>query len=557
MMSESTTTMGVFLKWLENNGVTWNKELVEIRPTSTHPGSANTSYACYALKDCKEGDVIAWIPRSSLLSSKTTAIADKLEEKDLTSIQPESSLALALMDEMRANDSPWKGYIKSLPSKILTPLIWKKKDKKWLFGTEMEKKSETRMQSLWDDYEQIKTRFPYSFSKFCIGVLLVRALMLQVDHYHRYAMVPFMNLLMKHDDTHKGQARLDVDGVAVCQDCGKVKVGKCSSCTIPLATWVYPYQRSIKPLDDLEALEEAGVNFYNQHPPDDQGVYRVVLTDNVKKGDMIGYDYGPQSSADMLDRYGFCYKNNSIDNETFTVSRDLIQAVCVDVVRNVMFGKQRMTSDATKRATEHVYGRFRFYCDNYRYLLLAFTNHNVLASIFGKSSKLRTIHEEYTAINGRYQDDLLALFHIVFANDALFKRYESNVFVAVGDMRRYLSLIYIQEHNYATSKKRVHRDPQLEQLQYLVYNACHLLSYYRRACYEEKDAQLWIHPDDDEYCRDQEILTQQESYALTCRINEKRVLERSFAHYDEQLYVCIDDDEDVLDTISNKRSRTV
>ena len=54
-----------------------------------------------------------------------------------------------------------------------------------------------------------------------------------------------------------------------------------------------------------------------------------------------------------------------------------------------------------------------------------------------------------------------------------------------------------------------------------------------------------------------QTLTQQESYALTCRINEKRVLERSFAHYDEQLYVCIDDDDEVLGTISNKRSRTV
>lgn len=333
--------------------------------------------------------------------------------------------------------------------------------------------------------------------------------MLRVDDYHHLAMVPFMNLLMKHDDDHhKGQARLDVsDGAGVCQSCGKNQIGNCPSCSVPYVKSGGDQQQLH--LDDLEALEEAGVNFYNQHTSKDQDIYyRVVLTRGVKKGDMIRYDYGPYSSAEMLTRFGFCYTDNDLEHEKFSVSREMIFAVCVDTVRDVMRGKQRMTTVATKRASDHVRERFRFYCSKIQYLSLAFTsNYSILASIFGTNSYiLPAIHDRYTAINGCYPDDLLVLLHIVFANDALFNSYQANIFVAVGDMRKYLGLIHGQEEgHHAINGKRVRPDPQVEHLQRLVFTACHRLSSRRRACYDEPGAYLPIPPEMDAYRRDHEV----------------------------------------------------
>lgn len=338
--------------------------------------------------------------------------------------------------------------------------------------------------------------------------------MLRVDNYHHLAMVPFMNLLMKHDDHHMGQARLDVDdGADVCQTCGKNQGGNCPSCSIPCeksgGDHQHQQQDTTGLLDDLEALEEAGVNFYNQHSPNEQDIYyRVVLTRSVKKSEMIVYDYGPHSSAEMLTRYGFCYVDNDLEHEKFSVSKDMIFAACIDTVRDIMHGKQPMTSVAMKRASDHVRERFRFYCDKIQYLSLAFTNsHSIIASIFGSNNyALPDIHDRYTAVNGRYPDDLLVLLHIVFANDALFDSYQENVFVAVGDMRKYLALIHEHEEgSLAANGKRVRPDPQVEHMQRLVYTACYRLSLRRRGCYEDPEVYLWIPPEIDAYRRDHEV----------------------------------------------------
>lgn len=80
--------------------------------------------------------IVAKIPRSALLSSKTTAIAGELEQEYLQSRLPECMLAFAFMYELRTDESPWKGYVESLPTDIKTPYSWKGKDQKWLHGTE-------------------------------------------------------------------------------------------------------------------------------------------------------------------------------------------------------------------------------------------------------------------------------------------------------------------------------------------------------------------------------------------------------------------------------------
>lgn len=62
-----------------------------------------------------------------------------MEEGLASTLRPECSLALALMYELLADDeSPWKGYLQSLPTNIMTPTTWNAKDKDLLRGTEVE-----------------------------------------------------------------------------------------------------------------------------------------------------------------------------------------------------------------------------------------------------------------------------------------------------------------------------------------------------------------------------------------------------------------------------------
>lgn len=401
--------------------------------------------------------------------------------------------------------------------------------------------------------------FPGASTKYCSNVLLARSHMFPVDYdYSDYALVPFMDLLMTHDGMHKGQARLYLNGADVYQDLGEsqnaddhsgsIAVKKedhqqhqqssCSSvvkkeedhhqhqqssCSYavkkedhqqdpcPSVVKKEEHEENVGLLDDLEALEETGVNFYDQHSSDEQNdFYEVVLTRSVKQGEMIRYDYRPpQSSSSMLVRHGFCYPDTGVEYESFSVTRDMIFATCVNVVQYVMHGKQPMTLDVAKRASDHVQERFQFYCDYYRYLSFAFTrDYNIIVGIFNTSliHRFEKIHDRYWAYNGRYENDLLLLLHIVFANDALFSSYQANTFAATRDLRKNLALINDQaSYCDGFSRKRVRRDPQVEQLQRLVYTACRDLSYSRRACYEKEDNHSWTPPEVDEYQRQYEV----------------------------------------------------
>lgn len=68
-----------------------------------------------------------------------------MEEGLDSKLQPECSLALALMYEAeKADESPWKGYLQSLPTRIMTPVTWKREDRYLLHGTEVENTTKGR-----------------------------------------------------------------------------------------------------------------------------------------------------------------------------------------------------------------------------------------------------------------------------------------------------------------------------------------------------------------------------------------------------------------------------
>lgn len=76
------------------------------------------------------------IPKECILSIKTTGVANVLDDE---SIEGGCSLALAIMYELsQGKESPWYGYLQSLPTCEDLPIFWSEAEKAFFKGTEME-----------------------------------------------------------------------------------------------------------------------------------------------------------------------------------------------------------------------------------------------------------------------------------------------------------------------------------------------------------------------------------------------------------------------------------
>lgn len=112
--------------WLKEHDITFDESLIKI---NTDP------YSITSLQPLAVGTVICQIPKTAILSCKTTAIADILEQEQLAGIL---GLAVALMFEWSLGErSPWSTYIESLPSLDTVPLFWTPEQLEHLAGTDL------------------------------------------------------------------------------------------------------------------------------------------------------------------------------------------------------------------------------------------------------------------------------------------------------------------------------------------------------------------------------------------------------------------------------------
>ena len=74
----SGTELQRLLNWLEKH-VTWNTQTINIRG-----GDGGTApFSVFAVRDIAEGDSLCVIPKTAVLSTKNTEIADLIEEEQL------------------------------------------------------------------------------------------------------------------------------------------------------------------------------------------------------------------------------------------------------------------------------------------------------------------------------------------------------------------------------------------------------------------------------------------------------------------------------------------
>lgn len=84
--------------WLKSAGISWNEDLIQLRP-------GRTGLAVFALQKIQEGQKLCDIPKSSVLSVKNTEIANILENHKLGG---GLGLIIALMYELSIGEkSVW------------------------------------------------------------------------------------------------------------------------------------------------------------------------------------------------------------------------------------------------------------------------------------------------------------------------------------------------------------------------------------------------------------------------------------------------------------------
>lgn len=96
--------------------------------------SKKAGYSVRSKEAIPADTVVVSIPKSSILSVRTTSIADILEEEMLTGIL---ALSLALIHERSCDTSPFKQYLDSIPAREDIPLFWSAAEVELLRGTDV------------------------------------------------------------------------------------------------------------------------------------------------------------------------------------------------------------------------------------------------------------------------------------------------------------------------------------------------------------------------------------------------------------------------------------
>ncbi|KAI9318079.1 hypothetical protein BX666DRAFT_1856704, partial [Dichotomocladium elegans] len=325
------------------------------------------------------------------------------------------------------------------------------------------------------------------------------------------------------------------------------------------------------PLKDLDELEAKKVDFWKDEDEDDEkDTCDLVLERDVEKGMEIFNTYGPLPNVALLSKYGFCHDNN--ENDYISTTQDIVFSVCVETTRGLLFGDNDTSDKATEESFERVRSRFEFFYANEEILCGSDDEeeeddhdddeHNGCCGDdhdhdhehgHGHSDGEEEEHEHdgccdddgccsgegeddvpqpyYCNSEGEWEDNVMCLLHTVFAGDKLFEKFEQDVSVAV----EYFHAL-ANERNPEDARKLKKIAPELNLSKKLVYLACRSLTEIRRHQYLDPNGR-WIPVEDDIAKRDQ-LTNKREYYALTCRISEKQIIQRSIKYYESRIKAC-------------------
>ncbi|KAF7721273.1 hypothetical protein EC973_004982 [Apophysomyces ossiformis] len=579
--------LDTLLKWFEANEIKWDNKCLEIR-------IVNDSYGVFAKKDLKNKNPIVKIPKECILSPKSTGIANILDDEN---IEGGCSLAISVMYEIsQGKDSPWYGYLQALPRSEDLPIFWDS-EKDILKGTEMEHAISNDLNDLKDDYADIVLplleKYSYvfsnycdeyfSFDAFCRASTLVSSRSFEVDAFHGNAMVPFADVF-NHRSGNNEHVHFETD-FDVCDACGALDycehqyledLEQGSDMENDEDGWLdengetsEPNDDDIEELDeedeegslaDLEELEESGVNFWTEEEKEKKDTCDMVLSRPVRKGEEIFNTYGDHPNIALLGKYGFCHDNNP--NDYISVSEDAVVEACIALTKEILRAECKDIDDDVleEKAIEKTRPRWEYFLMNEHILCPSGHDDDEKGDYEESDSEENGCcsgddccvdengeekgccgdkHEHdgdgdacetedvqrsrpyFINVEGLYEDTLTCLLHIMFVDNTLFETFVDNVEAA---------LKYLEE---LANGARTESDVEVKKR---VYQLCLALSEHRRLDYFG-NKQSWIPIEDDVAAREK-AKTNREIYALTCRINEKKIVEKSIAYYKSMIESC-------------------
>ncbi|KAJ2217472.1 hypothetical protein IW143_003392, partial [Coemansia sp. RSA 520] len=203
-------TLRVLLEWFEKNKVTYNEEAIKVVTQQQTQGGSNivspNGIGVVAKRALIDEEPLVMIPKCAVISSASSALANIFEDEGL-----DGSLALCItvMYEMAQGDeSPWYGYLQSLPRRADIPLLWDAESLKWLAGTDVGKWVERDEKNVRDDFGVLQTLvadYPSvfvsqngvrwdDFECFMDTTSLVSSRAFMVDEFRGNSMVPFADI---------------------------------------------------------------------------------------------------------------------------------------------------------------------------------------------------------------------------------------------------------------------------------------------------------------------------------------------------------------------------
>ncbi|CCG82573.1 Uncharacterized protein C16C6.01c [Taphrina deformans PYCC 5710] len=326
-----------FRKWLKSS-----EQGIKLHPSlKIRCHTDGTGYGVFSTADIVEDTVIMEVPKSSLLSPRTTGISNVLDSADL---EPMISCCLAyLYERSKGPESPWHAYIQVCPSVVPISKIWSKQDQSILRGTEVAMVGGTSLKDFQETFmEDVKPFLklhahelgPFSalsFKEFSEGMSVVGSRAFEIDAYHGLAMCPFADML-DHEVEEHVHFRTTFD---VCPECGEA--GGCehdpeesddghgsdgesqgTDETVdevngrsqrPIAPHKVPDGHSAASCTDHNHNHDAG----DGEGEEDEDTCDFTVIRAIPAGSQVYNTYGDLGNDILLARYGFALRDNPND----------------------------------------------------------------------------------------------------------------------------------------------------------------------------------------------------------------------------------------------------
>ncbi|GMK58692.1 hypothetical protein CspeluHIS016_0601340 [Cutaneotrichosporon spelunceum] len=340
LQSQPPPSVDLLAAWLQEHGVDVS-DGVKIAPMDDGIG-----WRLVAARDLEPVEPIVKIPKSAILSTRTSSLTSLPTSIDSVGTTSHTilSLALALLHELRLGpDSSFWGYIQFLPrTTVSVPTLWPldpnaSAASAWLKGTEASRDIRRRqlegigLDSMRQWYAATAAHLPPTrlhpepspFEAFAHAYSLVSTRAFLVDLYHLVALCPFADILNHSGASHTSLASDDF----VCHRCG----------SLPICEHDGPGVDRLSHLGDRERArltESDTVDMYIEVP--------------VAAGDEVMNTYGEHlSEARLLVEWGF------IPSEEDTGNVLVDEAASWEVEQLLQGAKEVDLADAAERAAAH------------------------------------------------------------------------------------------------------------------------------------------------------------------------------------------------------------